>query len=47
MKKSKEQEPYMAAGEGDDEQADIPHKKRKGWNKFWTRFKNEVSDKKK
>jgi hypothetical protein len=41
-KKSKEREPYLAAGEGDDEQADTASKKKKGWNKFLKKVKKEI-----
>ena len=45
-KKSKEREPYMASGEGDEEQADVSWKKKKGWSKFFKKVKKEVGGKK-
>jgi hypothetical protein len=39
-----EREPYLAAGEGDDERADIKSKKKKGWGKFFKKIDKEISD---
>jgi len=43
--KKRKLEPYLAAGEGDDEQADVSFKKRKGWEKFFSKFKSELKKK--
>jgi hypothetical protein len=37
-----EREPYLAAGEGDEEQADVAWKKKKGWSKFLKKIKREI-----
>lgn len=43
----KEREPYLQAGESDDEQADATFKKQKGWEKLWKQTKKEVGGRKK
>lgn len=39
-----ERELYLAAGEGDDERADIKSKKKKGWGKFFKKINKEIGD---
>lgn len=39
-----ERESYLAAGEGDDDQADIKFKKKKGWSKFFKKINKEIGD---
>jgi len=38
-------EPYMAAGEGDEELSDVTWKKKKGWSKFFKKIKRETKNK--
>ena len=45
MKKNKKKP--IVSDEGDDQLADSPNKEAKGWDKLWTRFKEDVKENKK
>ncbi len=40
-------EPYLQAGEGDDEMADAAWRKKAHWEKFWNKSKKELGSGKK
>jgi hypothetical protein len=46
MEKNKKKKKSILPDEGEDQLADLPNKEAKGWDKLWTRFKEDLGNKK-